>query len=48
MDIIGLQENGDFMPWWHTIHDNMQIIDKNTLKAVGQTVLYVAYANPEY
>lgn len=48
MDIIGLRENGDFMPWWHTIHDNMQIIDKNTLKAVGQTVLYVVYANPEY
>lgn len=48
MDIIGLQGNGDFMPWHHTINDNLQIIDKNTLKAVGQTVLYVVYANPEY
>ena len=28
---------------WHTIHDNMDHIDKNTLKAVGQTVLEVIY-----
>lgn len=30
-------------PTWHTIHDNMDHIDKNTLKAVGQTVLEVIY-----
>jgi hypothetical protein len=48
MDIIALQGNGDFMPWHHTIHDNMSIIDKNTLKAVGQTVLQVLYTNPSY
>lgn len=28
---------------WHTIHDNMEGIDRNTLKAVGQTVLEVIY-----
>lgn len=48
MDIIGLQGNGDFMPWHHKLSDNMDIIDKNTLKAVGQTVLQVIYANLNY
>ncbi len=48
MDIIGLQGNGDFMPWHHTIDDNMKVIDKNTLKAVGQTLLQVVYSNLSY
>lgn len=28
---------------WHTHNDNMNVIDKNTLKAVGQTLLEVIY-----
>jgi len=28
---------------WHTMNDNMDIIDRETLKAVGQTVLEVIY-----
>jgi hypothetical protein len=48
LDIIALQGNGDFMPWHHTINDNMNVIDKQTLKAVGQTVLQVLYTNPSY
>jgi glutaminyl-peptide cyclotransferase len=28
---------------WHTLNDNMTIIDRKTLKAVGQTVLQVVY-----
>ncbi|MDC3220210.1 M28 family peptidase [Flavobacteriales bacterium] len=32
-----------FHPSWHTHADNMDAIDKNTLKAVGQTVLGVVY-----
>ncbi len=32
-----------FGKFWHTHDDNMQIIDKKTLKAVGQTVLEVIY-----
>ena len=32
-----------FGSYWHTHKDNMDIIDKNTLKAVGQTVLEVVY-----
>lgn len=48
LDIIALQGNGDFMPWHHTVNDNMSIIDKKTLEAVGQTVLQVVYTNPSY
>lgn len=32
-----------FGPYHHTQNDNMDIIDQATLKAVGQTVLYVIY-----
>jgi glutaminyl-peptide cyclotransferase len=32
-----------FGHYWHTHKDNMDIIDKNTLKAVGQTVLETIY-----
>lgn len=32
-----------FGPYHHTHNDNMDIIDKNTLNAVGQTVLQVIY-----
>lgn len=32
-----------FFPYWHTHGDNMDIIDKNTLKAVGQTLLQVIF-----
>ena len=36
-------EAGYFGTWHHTRQDNMAIIDKNTLKAVGQTLLHVVY-----
>lgn len=40
IDIIQYDPNtGAFAPHWHTHQDNMQVIDKNTLKAVGETVL---------
>jgi glutaminyl-peptide cyclotransferase len=32
-----------FGEYWHTHRDNMDVIDRNTLKAVGQTVLEVIY-----
>ena len=32
-----------FGPTWHTINDNLQNIDPNTLKAVGQTVIQVLF-----
>ncbi len=45
IDIINLKQNGSFGDHWHTHNDDIQIIDKNTLKAVGQTVLQVLYEN---
>lgn len=33
-----------FNPTWHTAQDNMDNIDRKTLKAVGQTVLNVIYS----
>jgi Zn-dependent M28 family amino/carboxypeptidase len=41
IDIINY--GGSFAPHHHTQNDNINIIDKNTLKAVGQTVLQVIY-----
>ena len=43
IDIIPNDPETGFPPTWHTIHDNMDHIDKNTLKAVGQTALEVIY-----
>jgi len=43
IDIINLRPNGSFGEYWHTHRDNIDIIDKGTLKAVGQTVLQVVY-----
>lgn len=44
IDIIEYNQNiGGFGDYHHTHKDNMDIIDKNTLKAVGQTLLEVIY-----
>lgn len=43
VDIINLKPNGGFGDHWHTHQDDISIIDKATLKAVGQTVLQVVY-----
>lgn len=45
VDIINYDPNCDtgFGDFWHTIDDNMNVIDKGTLNAVGQTVLEVIY-----
>jgi hypothetical protein len=32
-----------FGPTWHTLADNMTNIDRNTLKAVGQTLIQVLF-----
>jgi glutaminyl-peptide cyclotransferase len=45
-DLIALQSSGDFVAHWHTMKDNMDIIAKPTLQAVGQTILQVLYAQP--
>ncbi len=45
VDLIHLDKTTEsgFYPYWHTTHDNLASIDANTLKAVGQTMLTVAY-----
>ncbi len=47
IDIIPMMEDSQlssFGDTWHTVNDNMEHIDRNTLKAVGQTVLEVIYS----
>ncbi len=45
IDIINYdpETKSGFADYWHTRKDNMENIDKETLKAVGQTVLEVIY-----
>lgn len=43
IDIIHTDEAKGFADYWHTHKDNMNSVDKTTLKAVGQTVLYLVY-----
>lgn len=46
---IDIIPNDEFNPlssfgsFWHTVNDTMEVIDKSTLKAVGQTVTAVIY-----
>ncbi|MBE0637522.1 MAG: M28 family peptidase [Bacteroidales bacterium] len=46
INIIHLDEtssNGSFYEHWHTVNDNLDQIDQNTLKIVGEVVLNVIY-----
>lgn len=44
IDIVDLKNGNDVFPTYHHTHrDNLEIIDKQTLKAVGQTLLQVLY-----
>ena len=47
IDIIYHDQYGKqwFAPHWHTLNDNMNIIDKSTLQAVGQTLVGVIFQN---
>jgi hypothetical protein len=49
IDIINLTPDIEkpFAPHWHTHADAMNLIDKNTLKAVGQTLLQVVYSEQQ-
>ena len=47
VDIIPYYPNcqqSSFGPTWHTVSDTMENIDRNILKAVGQTVIQVLYS----
>ena len=45
IDIIDFRPDSDtgFAPGWHTMSDNMSLIDRSTLNAVGQTLLQFIY-----
>jgi glutaminyl-peptide cyclotransferase len=43
IDIIHTDADGRFASHWHTHHDVMDVIDRNTLRAVGQTLLEVIF-----
>lgn len=45
IDIINTSpgSKGGFASHWHTHNDNMEVIDQNTLKAVGQTLIGTIY-----
>ena len=44
IDIINFNEKGNFPDHHHTHKDNMNVIDRTTLKQVGQTLLEVIYS----
>ncbi len=47
VDIIPYYPNcqqSSFGPTWHTVNDTMENIDRNTLKAVGQTIIQVLFS----
>ena len=43
IDIIDYRVNEGFCPTWHTMSDNMENIDRETLRAVGETLLRFIY-----
>lgn len=43
IDIINKPNNNSFGPHWHTENDNLEVIDKNVLRSVGQVVTAVVY-----
>ena len=43
IDIIAMDDKYSFFEHWHTVKDDMDAIDKQTLQAVGQTLLQVIY-----
>ncbi len=45
VDIINTQPDGHFGAYWHThLDDNMNVIDRETMRAVGKTLLTVVFA----
>jgi hypothetical protein len=45
IDLIGSDRiSHGFCATWHTVNDNIKNIDKNVLKAAGQTVMDVVYS----
>jgi hypothetical protein len=43
IDIIQYTSETGFASYWHTVNDTMENVDKNTLNAVGTTLMHVIY-----
>ncbi len=43
IDIIHYTNEGNFGDFWHTHDDDMNIINKSTLKVVGKTLMHILY-----
>lgn len=43
IDVINIKGNGEFGSYHHTHADNLEIVDKKTLQAVGQVILATIY-----
>lgn len=45
VDVIqyNLENGSGFGEYWHTVHDDMSVIDKNTLKVVGTTMMFTVF-----
>jgi len=43
IDIVQYETSAGFGSFHHTTQDNMNVINKRTLEAVGNTLLYVVY-----
>ena len=46
IDIIHTNSDGRFASHWHTHRDNMDVIERSTLNAVGQTLLEIIFSEP--
>jgi len=44
IDIVQYSDEGSFFKHWHTVNDNMDVIDKRTLQVVGDVVLTTIFS----
>ena len=45
VDIVQNTPGSNFFPYWHTLGDNMEHVDKNSLRATGLVLLKTLYAD---
>lgn len=45
LDIVQNDPSGSFFTYWHTLGDNMEHVDKNSLRVCGEVILKTIYAD---
>lgn len=45
LDIVQNSAEGSFFPYWHTLGDNMEHVDRNSLRITGEVILKTIYAD---